>query len=144
ADALRGHDAVLSTLGATSRAPTTVCADGARSTIEAMQTTRVRRLIVVSSALLYPDIGLPGRVVGYFFRFALADTREMESQVEASNLDWPIVRPPRLTNGSSSGSYRAVTGPPPAGSITRADLARCLLDTVEGSAQIKKVLSVSR
>jgi putative NADH-flavin reductase len=144
AAALPGHDAVVSILGATARAPTTICADGARSTIAAMQKTALRRLIVVSSALLFPDMGTLARIVGHFFRFVLADTRDMESQVQASNLDWTIVRPPRLTNGKATGSYRVVSGPPPAGSITRTDLARCLLDSVQGSAHVKKVIGVSK
>jgi putative NADH-flavin reductase len=142
--ALGGHDAVVSAVGATSRAPTTVCGDAAHSAIEAMQRSGVRRLLVISSALLYPDIGALGRVVGFFFRHVLSDTRQMEARITSSDLDWMIVRPPRLTNGKARGRYRVADGPPHAGSIARADLARYLLDAVEEGAHLKKVIGVSR
>jgi putative NADH-flavin reductase len=144
ARALGGHDTVVSAMGATSRAPTTVCGDSARSIIEAMQPSGVRRLLVISSALLYSDIGALGRIVGFFFRHVLVDARQMEARVEASNLDWTIVRPPRLTDGKPRGRYRVADGPPRAGSIARPDLARYMLDIAEDGAHLRKVLSVSK
>ncbi len=142
--ALGGHDAVVSALGATSRAPTTICGDAALSTVAAMKRSGVRRLLVLSSALLYPDIGALGRVIGYFFRHVLVDAQTMEARIAASELDWTILRPPRLTDGKPKAQYRVAHGPPPAGSIARADLARCLLDIIEDGAHARKVISVSK
>jgi len=145
ARALGGHDAVVSTLGATSRAPTTVYGDAARSIVHAMQGNGVERLLVVSSALLYPKLGgLLGDFARYTLRNALADARRMEALVAASDLDWTIVRPPRLTDAEPAARYRVNEGPPHAGSIARADLARCLLDAASETAYSRKVVGVSK
>src|SRR6185369_3532553 len=52
AGALKGHDVVLSVLGSRGLGRTSVRADAARATIDAMHRAGVRRLIIVSSALL--------------------------------------------------------------------------------------------
>lgn len=145
AHSLRGQDAVLSALGAATRDPTTLCGDAARSTIKAMGETGVRRLLVVSSALLFPDVAFPGALFRFIFRNVLRDALAMESLVEASDLDWTVVRPPRLTNGRATMRYRiAAAHTPPASSISRADLARCMLDAVEERVHLKEVIGVSR
>src|SRR5215472_1009391 len=54
--ALREQDAVLSALGSTSRQANGILEAAARSTIEAMSRAKVRRLVVVSMALLFPDV----------------------------------------------------------------------------------------
>src|SRR4030095_6798531 len=58
AAALPGHDAVLSSIGPHPRDallhPSTLLADCARATVEAMAVTGVRRLAVVSAAVLFP------------------------------------------------------------------------------------------
>ncbi len=141
---LGGHDAVVSALGATSRAPTTVYGDSARGIIQAMQRTGVQRLLVVSSALLYPKLGgLLGDLARFTLRNALADARTMEALILATDLDWTIVRPPRLTDAKPAARYRVSDGPPRAGSIARADLARCLLDAASETAYSRKVVGVS-
>ena len=142
--ALGGHDAVLSTLGARSRAPTTLLGDAARSTLEAMGQTGLRRLVVVSSALLFPDGGALRRLFRFIFRNALADSLVMEGLVAAGDLDWTVVRPPRLTDAKPRGRYRVAAHFPPAGSIARADLARCMLDAVQERTHLGTVIGVSR
>src|SRR5262245_36806923 len=54
---LPGHDAVLSALGPPGPGPTTILSAGARSTVEAMQAGGLRRLLIVSAAVLF-DLGL--------------------------------------------------------------------------------------
>jgi len=140
---MAGHDAVLSTLG-TAREPTTLLGDCARSTVDAMLRTGVRRIVLVSSALLFRDIGLIGRVVRLFFRHNLADSLVMEGEAAHGALDWTVVRPPRLLDGAATGIYRISQQAPPAGSITRADLATSILDIVERSQHFGEVIGVSR
>lgn len=68
------------------------------------------------------------------FEHATADKRRMEDVVRASGLDWTIVRPPRLTDGPRTGTYRTATDRNVRGGLrlSRADLAdyvlRCLTD----------------
>jgi putative NADH-flavin reductase len=58
--ALPGHDAVLSAIGPHPREafrPSTLLADCAHATVEAMAVTGVTRLAIVSAAILFPDKG---------------------------------------------------------------------------------------
>jgi putative NADH-flavin reductase len=127
--ALREQDAVLSALGSTSRQANGILEAAARSTIEAMSRAQVRRLVVVSMALLFPDVGLFGPVLRVFLGRHLRESAAMEGVVRASKLDWTIVRPPRLTNGTPTGQYRvSEQHVPPGFSICRADLAQAILD----------------
>lgn len=133
--AVRGADVVISALGARGRGPTTVCTDGVCAVLAAMGRTGVRRLLVVSAA------GLPGEgddraarwlvkpILQRVFRHPYADMARMEQIVRASDRDWTIVRPPQLTDGPRTGSYRRALDRhlPQGRRIPRADLAAELL-----------------
>ncbi|GAA4904492.1 putative NADH-flavin reductase [Actinomycetospora succinea] len=142
-EAVRGADAVISALGGRGRGPTTVCTDGVSAVLAAMERTQVRRLVVVSAA------GLPGEgddlavrwlvkpILQRVFRHPYADMARMEEIVRASDRDWTIVRPPQLTDGPRTGSYRRALDRHLAGGhrVARADLAAELLRlTREGDA----------
>ncbi|PZS38494.1 MAG: hypothetical protein DLM62_13470 [Pseudonocardiales bacterium] len=55
--------------------------------------------------------------------------RAMEAVVAASDRDWTVFRPPRLTNTAATGRYRlAVDAPlPRARTVSRADLATAMV-----------------
>jgi putative NADH-flavin reductase len=147
ASALPGHDIVLSALGRRTKSDRSVLADCARATIDAMKIARVPRLIVVSSALLFPKIGLLGAVMRrYVFADVLRDTREMEDIVRTSEIDWTIARPPRLTNSSPTGRYQVKRDDLPAGgrSVSRSDLGRYLVDEAERHEHSRIIVGVSR
>jgi len=87
-DALPGHDAVLSVLGTRGLGATSVLVDSSRATIAAMRKAGVRRLVILSSALLDSHIGLVNRIVGRtLLRHFSSDQRAMEKLVTASRLD---------------------------------------------------------
>jgi putative NADH-flavin reductase len=143
---LPGHDVILSTLGAIGREPTTLLSDCARSTVASAHASGVRRLCVVSSALLFPDAGLVGALLSRFvFGNVLRDSLAMEQVVKNSSLDWTIVRPVRLTNGSCTGKWRFEADRIPRGgfSISRADVAHFLLEAIEHDAHLKQVIGLS-
>jgi putative NADH-flavin reductase len=146
AQAMPGHDAILSSLGAIGRGPTTLLGDCARSTIAAGSISGVARIFVVSSALLFPDSGLIGAILRRFvFGNVLRDSLEMEEVVKASGLDWTIVRPVRLTNGLCTGKWRFEADRIPRGgfSIARADVAHFMLDAVEKDRHLKQIIGLS-
>ena len=129
---LPGHDAVLSALGAPGPGRTTILRAAARSMVEAMQANGVRRLLVVSAAILFDDLGFLGRLLRRtLLKNVAEDSAEMERIVMVSGLDWTIARPPRLTNGALIGRYRVENGHLPdrsaVASISRADVAHFLL-----------------
>src|SRR5947209_4729636 len=57
APAMAGQDAVISSIGVTSRGPTTLYSDGMRHIIQAMHATGVKRLVAVSAWPLSRDDG---------------------------------------------------------------------------------------
>jgi putative NADH-flavin reductase len=143
--AMPGHDVVLSALGPNGSGPTTIVADGAKSTVRAMQETGVRRLEVVSVAFLFSGL-LTTIVRNLFFRAVGRDSREMERAVVGSGMDWTIVRPPRLTGGPRTERYRVTDErlPPRGFAISYADLAHFLLDEAEQPRHLRRVVGVSR
>ncbi|WP_035699811.1 NAD(P)-dependent oxidoreductase, partial [Glycomyces tenuis] len=131
AEAVRGADAVVSALGATSKAEAGIAEAGTRALVEAMRAGEVRRLVVLSAAPIgtVPTAARPDKPrhepgEGWFMRRVsgvlkrvlrehYADLAAMEDVVRDSGLDWTIVRPPRLTDKPAAGRYRtAVDGLP--------------------------------
>jgi putative NADH-flavin reductase len=66
----------------------------------------------------------------------------MEQIVTASDLDWTIVRPPRLTNGAPTGRYKVADNrfPPGKRTVSRADVAHFLLDELDRGAHVHHVV----
>ena len=146
---LPGHDAVVSALGPPGPGPTTILRAGAGSTVEAMRTVGPRRLIVVSAAVLFDDLGVLGALLRRtLLKNVAEDSAEMERIVMASGLDWTIARPPRLTNGPLTGRYCVENGHLPdrsaTASISRADVAHFLLSELEHRAYIHHIVGITR
>jgi putative NADH-flavin reductase len=113
AAAVPGHDAVISALGHSSPSPAgRDLHPGTAHIIAAMKTAGVSRLIWISShgvgdarghsGFLFERIFVPWRL-----RAEFADKERQEALVTASDLDWTIIRPARLTNGPATGRLRA-------------------------------------
>jgi len=127
--AVEGADAVLSALGARTKSDTGVAAKGTKAITEAMRASGVRRLIVVSAAPIgtVPSPGRPhpprhdpgdGFLLRYLadpivkraLRAHYADLAEMEDVLRDRDLNWTVVRPPRLTSKPVTGRYRTAYG----------------------------------
>jgi putative NADH-flavin reductase len=134
ASALVGHDAVISCLGQRSPSDAALLRDAAAAALQALRRAGVRRYVVVSQGLLFqtrnPIIGLLRLILARH----VADSAAMERLVCASDLDWTIVRAPRLLDGGAAKGYRLELDRRPKGawSMQRADLAAYLLDEAEG------------
>lgn len=153
APALAGADAVVSALGNREiRRPSTVCSGGIASIIEAMKGAGVHRLAVVSASGMVTDdvdefltryVAKPilQRVLAYNF----ADLRRMEEIVQASALDWTIVRPSRLLDGPR-GEYRVQIGRnlPRGYSTRRADVADYILRSLDDRSAVREAVSVAK
>jgi putative NADH-flavin reductase len=151
--AVTGADAVLTAVGPRGTGATTVITESARSIIVAMQKTGARRLLMLSGSIVADDGESP--YLRYllkpvarrtFLRHVCADMRDGEGAVEASALDWTIVRPPRLTSKPASGSYRTAVdrNPPRCLSVARADLAACMLSLIDDPQAIGKHIGIAR
>jgi putative NADH-flavin reductase len=145
--ALTGQDLVVSALGPTDLGPSTILGDAARSTVTAMQSAGVRRLLVVSAAMLFPDAGIIAAVLRRsLLRNVARDSEAMEQAVMASSLDWTVVRPPRLTVGPLTKNYLVADGKIPregAFVTSRADVAHFLLEEAEQGAHVHRIVGMS-
>ncbi|MDE1177432.1 MAG: SDR family oxidoreductase [Edaphobacter sp.] len=150
AKAISGHDAILSGFGPrvpVSKADANLLRDFATTLTTAMQHADIRRAVIVSTAFLFKDSIVPptyllGRL---FFPGVVIDATAMEQIIAESGLDWTIVRPPQLTDKPLTGKYRVQTGHLPrfGFKISRADVARCLIETADDRASIGKILGLS-
>lgn len=146
--AVTGQEAVLSAVGASGRAPTTVYSEGTRHIMAAMHKAGVQRLVAVTSGLTRPtsDAGFIARVIVHrLLRNIYDDMARMEGLVMASNLDWTIVRPAALREGPKRGAYRVEeTMAMPGGTqIRRADLAAFMLKELSERRYIRKAVAIA-
>ncbi|NKY97167.1 NAD(P)H-binding protein [Nocardiopsis dassonvillei subsp. albirubida] len=153
AQTLAHGDAVISALGASARggfpASTWISA-----ILRAVEDHPRPRLVAVSASPLGPPPARESMVikkvvtplVGWVFRDAYRDLAVMERSLSASDTDWTILRPPRLTDGPLTGLHRMSLGTNVSGglSISRADLAHAALAALEDPATLKQAVGVSR
>jgi uncharacterized protein YbjT (DUF2867 family) len=112
--AVRGSDAVACVFGPRVPRADPFCAVLTRRIVEAMREAGVRRIVCVTGAMIGP---LPSNVSAAMQAMAalarkrdpafMADRTEQETIVSGSGLDWTLVKPPRLTAGSRTGTVHA-------------------------------------
>jgi putative NADH-flavin reductase len=146
---IAGHDAVLSGLGARNLGKSDVLEVGVRNILAGMAAHGVRRIIVLGASGIREDaVQHQGAGTRLFLKLISATVlkepfrsqREQERQLEASPMDYTVVRPPRLLNGPFTGQYRVQEdGLPPGGvTINRADVADFMLRQLTNAAWLRK------
>lgn len=150
ANALRGHDAVLSGFGPRvpiARSDIHLLEQFAGVLIAAMRDAGVRRLVIISTAFLFKDSILPptyllGRML---FPTVVTDAAACERIIQRSKLDWTIVRPPQLTDKPFSGNCRIRLGHLPrfGFKISRADVADYFVRSAPDQSLIAKIVGIS-
>ncbi|WP_275462173.1 NAD(P)-dependent oxidoreductase [Streptomyces noursei] len=151
--AVEGADAVLSGIGQLGRHdPLRPASTSARAVTEAMAATGVRRLLVVSAGPLNrTGTGQPflshrvfSPLLWTILKELYTDLERMEAVLRGTDLDWTVVRPPRLLDQPGTGRYRhAVEAGPAGSSIPRADVARAMLDLVLDATTYGRAVGVS-
>jgi putative NADH-flavin reductase len=135
AEAVRGVDAVLSTVGHAKGSRPDVLAAFAGAVLPAMREAGVARLVsLVGAGVADPK---DARSLGQSFvrgamrlltRALLEDAEEHARRVRASDRAWTLVRPPRLTDDPPTGRVRAgYFAAGPGDRMGRADLAAWML-----------------
>jgi len=150
--AVSGADAVLSGLGARTKADVGIAWHGTAVIIKAMQAAGVRRIVVVSAAPV-GTVPSPGRpepprhdpgdgfvirnvafpILRRAFGDNYADLAQMEDVLRESDLDWTVIRPVRLTDKPLTGTYRTAYGRNVRHGlfISRANVADCMLRVLD-------------
>ncbi|MER6266533.1 NAD(P)H-binding protein [Streptomyces sp900105755] len=153
ARAVAGQDAVISTLGVPySRQPVTVYSEGITHITRAMTEHGVRRLVCVSSTVLF---GVPAPGETYFFRKVLEpliartmgrtvyeDMRRMEEIVLDGDHRWTVVRPAGLFDADTVSDYQVATSRLPGRFTARADLGNALLTEAVGDLHVGAFVDV--
>lgn len=149
---LRGKDIVISAIGKNSVKKTTLYSQGNKNLIEAMERTGVKRTFFISASGLdvNPTHSLLVRLATkYILQTILhnmyADQRIMENIIKKSDIDWTIVRPPKLLDSAKTASYRISTnGFLDNGlSISRADVAHFIIHNLNNWAIINKTVEIA-
>ncbi|MEV7322224.1 NAD(P)H-binding protein [Streptomyces sp. NPDC093970] len=151
--AVAGQDAVISTLGVPyGRRPVTVYSEGVTHITRAMTEHGVRRLVCVSSTVLF---GVPAPGETFFFRKVLEpsiartvgrtvyeDMRRMEGIVCEGDHRWTVVRPAGLFDGDTVSDYRVATSRLPGRFTSRADLGDALLREAVDDRHVRAFVDV--
>jgi len=148
-----GKDAVISALGAPSnRPPVTIHRVGIRNILAAMNQVGVKRLVAISSGGHYKGHNPnASRVFEWvirplFLRHIYADLAAMETLIEASDVDWTVLRPPRLLDTPPIGQVREAPDTfvvPKGTSIPRADLAKVVVGKLNDPASFRRAIAVA-
>lgn len=147
ARALPGHDAVLSALGVRppqAFRPHTLVQDCAASTVAAMTRADVRRLVLVSAAVLFPIRGLRYAFFRRLLKHIARDLGAAEEIVRATPLEWTIARPPRLVSRADQRYACARDALPNHGrTMSFRAAAAFMLDAVAQHAHLREVVGLS-
>jgi putative NADH-flavin reductase len=148
--AMRGQDAVISTLGrGQSFKADSLIQRSVPHLLAAMQEHGVRRLVFTSALGVAETVQQIPLMMRVFARLLLrdiyADKAAGEALIRRSELEWTIVHPVGLTNGPLTGTYRAgerlaLRGFP---TISRADTAHFLLSQLDDRSYIGKVVVIA-
>ncbi len=150
--AINGTGCVISALGTKPPYKDVFCSEGTKNIIKAMYEFNINRLICITGAMIgdYPGI-LSGFMNKMKVRFNKThplisiDRLKQELAVKASGLNWTVLKPPRLTEGSMS-KYKMsenmkITG---FSTISRKTIASLILDIIDDESTYQKALFVKK
>ena len=148
-------DAIISAIGSGgigNDRPTTLYSQGAATILAEMKKTNGRRVFFISSIAMEID-----PASSFFIRFMakyvmhpllkhmFADIRRMEAVIRASDLDWTIIRPPRLINKAPTGQYRYAVNAflSDCTQIARADVAHFIVNHITNPATFRATVEIA-
>jgi putative NADH-flavin reductase len=150
--AFQGQDAIIFSVGISgiwkARKPVNLYSQGIKNTVKTMEEMEVKRLIAITSAGIEDVPGDPfiyRRIIKpLFLKNVYRDMLIMEDYLSKADINWTIVRPPRLTNGPLTKMYRqSKVNFSDDKELSRADLAHFILNEIEVNDYEKSVVAVS-
>lgn len=150
-NAITGQDAVISALGPTRPPIPHMMETSAKNIVTGMQKQGVRRLLSTTGAGIRQPEDEP-KFVDYFIGFLLnllakdvvLDSAENVKVIQASDLEWTIVRFPRLRDGEHTRKYRVGFVSRDSGTqLSRADGADFVLKELTEKRWLRKLPLVS-
>jgi putative NADH-flavin reductase len=142
--AVAGQDAVIMTVSARGEPGASTAI--ARTVVESMAAESVRRLVATSAyGMVATRPYVLAAVVRRAFHSVFADQAAADQVIEASALDWTILRATRLTSRTARGPVRLsaelfTKGPY---SLARRAYAAALVDEAENSAHVRQTINIT-
>ncbi|MEK6967481.1 MAG: SDR family oxidoreductase [Nanoarchaeota archaeon] len=148
--AVEGCDCAIITLRVEPREIRDIISASTANIVSAMLRKKAKRLICLTAM----GVGESIKEVPFFIRpvftvymgRSFKDKHRQEQLIEASNLDWTIVRPSFFTNGPVRGNLIVGEKIKPKGliaSISIKDVAKFMVDQIENQEWIKKKVAIS-
>ena len=147
--AMEGCEAVIDAIGGSKPfLNTDLEQSSAKAIIEAMKRVGARRIVAISMLGVGDSVEQTPWAYEHllkptFLRGAAKDKAAMEATVEASGLEFVIVRPPVLNDHDATGQVEIVGEHGTAHKMTRADLAQFLVEQLSGSAHVGQTVTVA-
>lgn len=150
-DAVKGHDAVVITLGSGMKRSGNVRSAGTANIINAMQDAGVKRLVCQSTLGTFEsranlNFFWKRIMFGLLLKPVYLDHHLQEHMVRASGLDWTIVRPGAFVDGPATGDFREGFGADERRlklKIPRADVAAFLRRQLSENRYLRRAVAVS-
>mgnify|MGYP001546513397 FL=1 len=149
-------DAVISAIGVKggfgADKPTVLYSRGNANLLQIMKEKGISRAFFISASAIEISPLLPFYVrflakyiVQKLLRNMYADLSAMEKLIKETDVDWTILRPPRLTNGVATGHYRFAINVYLKNCLTisRADLAHFMIDNIANKGTYKSVIEIA-
>ena len=150
-NAITGQEVVISVLHTTRPPVPAMMETAAKNIISAMQKHGIRRIISTTGAAVLqpedqPKVGdrLINTLLNILDKNFVLDSSANVKVIQASDLDWTIVRFPRVMDGAHTGKYRvAYIGKDSGTQISRADGADFVLKELTEKKWLRKAPVVS-
>ncbi|MCY7413063.1 MAG: NAD(P)H-binding protein [Salinibacterium sp.] len=146
-------DVVISVFGQVKGSPPTLQTDGPRNIVMAMKELGLSRIITLSGGGLpskeHDRPKTPDKIIRFLLQRispqVLADAESHLEVLRESGLDWTVVRGPRLTDATPTGTYRVGwVGVNASTQIARGDLAKFILTQIDDREFVHELPFASR
>ena len=149
--AIAGQDAVISALGPTRPPVPGMMETSARNIVAAMKKHGVRRLVSTTGAGVRQPEDKPqladhliGFLLNLLAKSVVLDSAANVKVIQSSDLDWTVVRFPRLLDGDHTGKYRfGYVSKDSSTQLSRADAAASVLKELTEKRWVRKLPLVS-
>jgi len=149
--AVAGQEAVVSALGPSRPPVPGMMETAAKNIVEAMNQAGIRRLISTTGAGVRAEQDQP-QLIDHLIKGLLTllasevlkDSAANVAVIRASDLDWTVVRYPRLTDGPQTDKYRVgYLGKDSGTQISRADGAHFILQELANAKYVRQMPVIS-